>query len=145
MSAGYTAHAGLFEWSIQQQEGSTDPAARRHVTPEDRKWFMEAMGAHTQDVSKRLRDIKGALDDKDDSDAQVGEKLKLLDDLMEIVEQIDYARGESFLKLRPVFSKRMASIWGLLLCFPMGPKSRNGFKMNPRWGKAICIPVLGTR
>ncbi|KAK9904287.1 hypothetical protein WJX75_008419 [Coccomyxa subellipsoidea] len=83
---------GLFEWSIQQQEGSTDPAARRHVTPEDRKWFMEAMGAHTQDVSKRLRDIKGALDDKDDSDAQVGEKLKLLDDLMEIVEQIDYAR-----------------------------------------------------
>ncbi len=56
---------------------------------------MEAMQAQTTDIPKRLRDIKGALDDRDDSDAQVGEKLKLLDDLVEIVEQIDYAKGGS--------------------------------------------------
>lgn len=54
---------------------------------------MEAMQSQTEDVTKRLRDIKGVLDEKDDSDAQVGEKLKLLDDLIEIVEHIDYAKG----------------------------------------------------
>ncbi|BDA45863.1 probable Hsp70 nucleotide exchange factor FES1 at N-terminal half [Coccomyxa sp. Obi] len=83
---------GLFEWSIQQQDHSTDPSTRRQITEEDRKWFMEAMQSQTEDVTKRLRGIKGALDDKDDSDAQVGEKLKLLDDLVEIVEHIDYAK-----------------------------------------------------
>lgn len=61
---------------------------------------MEAMQSQTEDVTKRLRDIKGALDDKDDSDAQVGEKLKLLEDLIEIVEHIDYAKGAPPLSCR---------------------------------------------
>lgn len=87
---------GLFEWSIQQQEGSTDPSARRQISEEDRKWFMEAMDSQTVNISKRLCDIKQTLDDKDDSDEQVGEKLQLLEDLTEIVEHIDYAKGTHF-------------------------------------------------
>jgi hypothetical protein len=87
--------AGLFEWSIKQQEGASGPGRARQLSEEDRKWFMEAMEAHTQDISKRMKEIKATLDERDDSDAQVAEKLKLLEDLTEIVEHIDYARGET--------------------------------------------------
>lgn len=66
----------------------------RQISEEDRKWFQEAMEAHTEDVSKRLRGIKNALESKADVPEDVDEKLRLLDDLTEIVENIDYARGE---------------------------------------------------
>ena len=67
----------------------------RQVSEEDRKWFQEAMEAHTEDIYKRLRGIKGALESKADVPEDVDEKLRLLDDLTEIVESIDYARGQS--------------------------------------------------
>lgn len=68
---GVPAHAGLFEWSIKQQEGQRQPGQDRQVSEEDRRWFMEAMEAHSQDITKRLKDIKSSLDTRDDSDEQV--------------------------------------------------------------------------
>ena len=68
----------------------------RQISEEDRKWFQEAMEAHTEDISKRLRGIKDALESKEDVPEDVDEKLRLLDNLTEIVENIDYARGEIY-------------------------------------------------
>jgi hypothetical protein len=73
------------------------------ISEEDRKWFQEAMEAHTEDVYKRLRGIKNALDSKSDIPEDVDEKLRLLDDLTEIVENIDFARGKILL-LRILFA-----------------------------------------
>ena len=67
----------------------------RQISEEDRKWFQEAMEAHTEDIYKRLRGIKDALESKADAPEDVDEKLRLLDDLTEVVENIDYARGRS--------------------------------------------------
>ena len=53
------------------------------------------MEAHTEDVHKRLRGIKDALESKADLPEDVDEKLRLLDELIEIVENIDYARGKA--------------------------------------------------
>ncbi len=91
------AHTGLFEWSIKNQDTNkpSDAHQPRQVSEEDRKWFQEAMEAHTEDIYKRLRGIKGALESKADVPEDVDEKLRLLDDLTEIVESIDYARGQS--------------------------------------------------
>ena len=47
------------------------------------------------DVHKRLRGIKDALESKADLPEDVDEKLRLLDNLIEIVENIDYARGKA--------------------------------------------------
>ena len=93
MSPAYT---GLFEWSIKNQDTSkpSDAHRARQVSEEDRKWFQEAMEAHTEDIYKRLRGIKDALESKTDVPEDVDEKLRLLDDLTEIVESIDYARGQ---------------------------------------------------
>ena len=91
---------GLFEWSIKNQDTSKNSDARQ-VSEEDRKWFQEAMEAHTEDIYKRLRGIKDALESKADVPEDVDEKLRLLDDLTEIVESIDYARGQSIRHSRP--------------------------------------------
>ena len=93
-------HTGLFEWCIKNQDTSKPSDARqpRHISEDDRKWFQEAMEAHTEDIHKRLRGIKDALESKADVPEDVDEKLRLLDDLTEIVESIDYARGQSVCK-----------------------------------------------
>ena len=52
------------------------------------------MEAHTEDVYKRLRGVKEALESKADTPEDVDEKLRLLENLTEIVENIDYAKGE---------------------------------------------------
>ena len=95
-------NAGLFEWSIKNQDTSKpqDPSKVRQISEQDKKWFAEAMEAHTEDVYKRLRGIKDALESKADDPEDVDEKLRLLDDLTEIVENIDFARGECLVKLR---------------------------------------------
>ncbi len=56
------------------------------------------MEAHTEDIHKRMRGIKDALETKADIPEDVDEKLRLLDDLIEIVENIDYARGEAYVR-----------------------------------------------
>ena len=90
--------AGLFEWSIKNQDTSRpqNPSKVRQIPEEDRKWFQEAMEAHTEDVYKRLRGVKEALESKADTPEDVDEKLRLLENLTEIVENIDYAKGELF-------------------------------------------------
>ena len=100
MSSAYT---GLFEWSIKNQDTNktSDAHQPRQVSEEDRIWFQEAMEAHTEDIYKRLRGIKDALESKADVPEDVDEKLRLLDDLTEIVESIDYARGQSICHRRP--------------------------------------------
>ena len=73
------------------------------------------MEAHTEDVHKRLRGIKGALESKADVPEDVDEKLRLLDDLTEIVENIDYARGEVTTTASAVVCRPQASttlLWG---------------------------------
>lgn len=96
VSTAAPVNAGLFEWSIKNQDTSKpqDTSQVRQISDKDRKWFAEAMEAHTEDVGKRLRGIKDALESKADIPEDVDEKLRLLDDLTQIVENIDYARGE---------------------------------------------------
>ena len=43
----------------------------RQVSEEERKWFMEAMESQQEDLVKRMKTIKVALDEKDDADEQV--------------------------------------------------------------------------
>ena len=43
----------------------------RPVSEEERKWFMEAMESQQEDLVKRMKNIKVALDEKDDADEQV--------------------------------------------------------------------------
>ena len=147
LEAPYGPYTGLFEWSIKQQGDGThrEPSSVRQVSEEERKWFTEAMESQQEDLVKRMKNIKVALDEKDDADeqvlipewlclfhhvlcshidgvlqpaaqpdgwanstaswtcqvhashmlppCQVAEKLKLLEDLTEIVESINYARG----------------------------------------------------
>ena len=68
-------------------------------SPLVRRRFREAMAAHMQDHTERMRAIKSRLEGGSDSGreggdatASVAEKEELLDELVEIVENIDYAR-----------------------------------------------------
>ena len=64
--------AGLFEWSILHNDGTRDNSTQlRQVPEEDRKWFLEAMESQQEDLVKRMKTIKAALDDRDDSEEQV--------------------------------------------------------------------------
>ncbi|KAK9830004.1 hypothetical protein WJX72_009154 [[Myrmecia] bisecta] len=84
---------GLFEWSMQHHDGTMPSTFEgRVLTEADRKWFTEAMAYYMKDVVERMREIKGGLDKPDDSEGAVEEKEKLLDELVEIVENIDHAR-----------------------------------------------------
>jgi len=69
-------------------------------------------------VYKRLRGVKEALESKADTPEDVDEKLRLLENLTEIVENIDYAKGELF-SLCGVFCPA-------LHCHPMRRKQAHG-------------------
>ena len=54
------------------------------------------MQHYTMDFVKRMQGIKATLDNETaETDEAVHEKEQLLDELMEIVEHIDHARGQS--------------------------------------------------
>lgn len=57
--------------------------------------FEEAMQHYTMDFVRQMETIKTALDSEEatESEEAVQEKERLLEELMEIVEHIDYARG----------------------------------------------------
>lgn len=57
--------------------------------------FQEAMGHYMQDFVTRMKEIKASLGGEE----SIEDKEALLDELMEIVENIDYARGEFISKL----------------------------------------------
>lgn len=87
---------GLFDWSMKYQDG-THPSneGTKPVTSEDAKWFREAMAHYMQDFTERMRIIKvklGADGGESGEAASLPEKEHLLDELIEIVESIDYAR-----------------------------------------------------
>lgn len=57
--------------------------------------FEEAVQHYTMDVVKRMTDIKQVLDKTsgEETEESVAQKEKVLEELVEIVENIDYARG----------------------------------------------------
>eukprot|EP00884_Botryococcus_braunii_P017689 jgi/Botrbrau1/4603/Bobra.60_2s0088.1 len=80
---------GLFDWSMQYQDG-TQEAVRQPMDENKRKWLEEALDHLSQDLAKRMKEIKTTLDD--DGEASVDEQERLLDELCEIVEDINFAR-----------------------------------------------------
>lgn len=84
------AWKGLFDWSMQNQAPSG--ALPKQVTPEEQKWFQEAMSQYTVDHVGRMRQIKAALDQSAEAADAVQQKENMLEELLDIVDNIDYAR-----------------------------------------------------
>lgn len=99
--------AGLFDWSMQQQgDGDAPP---RPMSEADRAWLENALKSAMIDLGKRMADIKGSLDaggagaaagdggggaeGEGASPASLEDKERLLDELQDIVDQIDLAKG----------------------------------------------------
>lgn len=84
---------GLFDWSMRYQDGTRpsdfDP---REYTPEKRKWLEEALKHYMQDFCERMKEIKDVLDKGEESEEGLEEKENMLEELMDIVSSIDYAR-----------------------------------------------------
>ncbi|DBA89950.1 TPA: hypothetical protein ACH3X2_004438 [Trebouxia sp. C0005] len=84
------AWKGLFDWSMQHQ--SSEGAPPKQVTPEEQKWFQEAMAQYTVDHVGRMKQIKATLDQPDETADAVHKKQDMLEELLDIVDNIDYAR-----------------------------------------------------
>mmetsp|Transcript_20175 Transcript_20175/g.43960 ORF Transcript_20175/g.43960 Transcript_20175/m.43960 type:complete len:420 (-) Transcript_20175:533-1792(-) len=109
---------GLFDWSLKFQDG-TKPSNFKpeEFTPERRAWLEEALKHYMANFADRMKEIKELLEksqpaaaadsmqhgakarDQDQADTEEGEeermleeKEALLDELMDIVASIDYAR-----------------------------------------------------
>ena len=52
------------------------------------------MQHYTVDFTSRMKDIKASLDQPADDDAAAEQKGALMDELLDIVDDIDHARGE---------------------------------------------------
>jgi hsp70-interacting protein len=86
---------------MSQSDGTADP---RPMSEEDRAWLEGALKSAMIDLSKRMQDIKLTLDSGDSGvgggndaaaePATLEQKEQLLDELQDIVESIDLARGE---------------------------------------------------
>ncbi|KAG2434467.1 hypothetical protein HYH02_012296 [Chlamydomonas schloesseri] len=112
---------GLWDWSLKHADGTGNSRFKpEDVDPEKMKWLDEALKSYMVDFGARMRDIKSKLasdtpsasaagnKDKDQSgaaaaaadadgaegeeDTDVEEKEQLLEELMDIVGSIDYAR-----------------------------------------------------
>ncbi|KAL9250002.1 Hsp70 nucleotide exchange factor FES1-like protein [Drosera capensis] len=83
---------GLLKWSLAHADGT---ASQRHLSEEDRRWFMEAMQSQTVDVIKRMKEItlvmqtpEQVLEAQGVTPAEIED---MLDELQEHVESIDMA------------------------------------------------------
>ena len=84
----------LFEWSMKYQEdGSTISQDDARLSVADREWLEDALKHAMVDLSKRMTDIKDALDEG--QEISVEEKEQMLDELLELVESIDQAKDLS--------------------------------------------------
>lgn len=99
--------AGLFDWSMQHREEGDGPP--RPMSEADRHFLEDALKSAMIDLSQRMADIKESLDaggagaaagdgsaaaaDSGSSPASLEDKERLLDELLDIVEQIDLAKG----------------------------------------------------
>ncbi|KMT11049.1 hypothetical protein BVRB_5g111390 [Beta vulgaris subsp. vulgaris] len=83
---------GLLKWSLSHSDGTQPP---RHLSDEDRKWFMEALQSQTIDVVKRMKDITLVMQTPEevlDSQGVTPSDIEdMLDELQEHVESIDMA------------------------------------------------------
>lgn len=68
-------------------------AASENAAPAHR--FQEAMAQYTVDHVGRMKQIKATLDQSDETAEVVQQKQDMLEELMDIVDNIDYARGMS--------------------------------------------------
>ncbi|CAA7406346.1 unnamed protein product [Spirodela intermedia] len=83
---------GLLKWSLAHADG-TDSA--RHLSEEDRRWFMEAMQAQTVDVVKRMKEITLVMKTPEEvlqaQGVSPSDLEEMFDELQEHVESIDMA------------------------------------------------------
>ena len=61
--------------------------------------FQEAMAQYTVDHVARMRQLKNALDQSDEDADAVQQKENMLEELLDIVDNIDYARGSFYMLL----------------------------------------------
>ena len=102
-----TPIAGLFDWSMQHREEGDGPP--RPMSEGDRHFLEDALKSAMIDLSQRMADIKDSLDaggagaaagdgggpaaGDGSGPASLEAKERLLDELLDIVEQIDLAKG----------------------------------------------------
>lgn len=91
---GMPTWEGLLKWSIANTDG-LQQAPPPQVSEEDRKWFNEAVQAHTIDVIRRMKEISVVLNTPqqmlDEQGVTPEEQEGMLEELQEHVEAIDMA------------------------------------------------------
>ncbi|GLC35278.1 hypothetical protein PLESTM_000302600, partial [Pleodorina starrii] len=129
---------GLWDWSIKYADSTGSGFRPEDVDPDKMKWLDEALKQYMVDLSARMRDIKTALqrdttttttaaaaaaaaaaggpgrgDDQqlgsETAAADLEEREALLDELMDIVSSIDYARDLHKIGGLPVLLELLAS------------------------------------
>lgn len=96
---------GLFEWSMKYQDGTREGGAPQPLDPEKKAWLEQALQEFMKDFADRMKEINASLAADSSSSAADGgdnnsssggtslaDKEALCDELMEIVENVDYAR-----------------------------------------------------
>ncbi|CAA6669393.1 unnamed protein product [Spirodela intermedia] len=83
---------GLLKWSLAHADGT---GSARHLSEEDRRWFMEAMQAQTVDVVKRMKEITLVMKTPEEvlqaQGVSPSDLEEMFDELQEHVESIDMA------------------------------------------------------
>ncbi|CAM6098192.1 unnamed protein product [Calypogeia fissa] len=91
---GAPSWEALLKWSIANTDG-LQQAPAREISEEDRKWFNEALQAHTIDVIRRMKEISLVLNTPqqilDEQGVTPEEQEGMLEELQEHVESIDMA------------------------------------------------------
>lgn len=85
---------GLFEWSMKYQDGARagGGSAPQPLDPEKKAWLDNALQEFMKDFADRMKEINSTLGGSGDSSSSLADKEALCDELMEIVENVDYAR-----------------------------------------------------
>eukprot|EP00775_Hariotina_reticulata_P008959 gene8959-9135_t len=102
---------GLFEWSMQHQDGSNSKESHiQELDPAKKEWLDKALSDFMKDFADRMKEIKDALSADESRLGQqeqangaagassgtthlsLAEKEALCDELMELVESLDHAR-----------------------------------------------------
>jgi hypothetical protein len=91
-----------------------DPAALRTISEEDRRFLEAAMQEYAQEPVKRMQEIEKQLHEQAPGEEAVARQERLLEELGEICESLDFSRGAAPLvtmqdirsrSLRPVRQK----------------------------------------
>ncbi|KAK9824816.1 hypothetical protein WJX81_001111 [Elliptochloris bilobata] len=101
---------GLFNWSMRNLDTQPpDPAAARALSEEDRRFLERAMEEYAQEPVKRMQAIQEQLRGDATEEGAVVKQEALLEELVEIVENIDFARDLAIIGGLPTLLRLLES------------------------------------